>query len=265
MVLLAAFRDDKMTSSNEVLQQLNTAIVGQLPEIPKSRHEKHLALIAPNDQRHVYAEAYRNLRSALLFQAVGGERPKVILITSSVPGEGKSTVAANLASTMAQGGSRVLLIDADLRKGKLHSLLGAQADPGFAEILAKKSVVDHVIQSTSQPNLSFIGRGSEGLNPGDLFLGEATKGILDHLRAKFDHIIIDTCPVFAADDATTLAPLVDGTLFVVRGKQTEAGMAREAMELLQQRQVKILGVVFNGVDTSSRKNYYYRYPQYYSS
>jgi len=265
IILLITLRDDKISTSTEVLQQLNTAIVGQLPEISKSKEEKTLALIAPNDQRHVYAESYRNLRSALLFQVMDGKRPQVILITSSIPNEGKSTVAANLATTMALGGSKVLLIDADLRKGKLHTLLQTQAEPGFAELLSKKVVVDHVIQATNLPNLSFIGRGLQGVNPSDLFLSDATPELMDLLRKKFDHIIIDTCPVFAADDATTLAPLADGTLFVVRGKQTQAGMAREALDLLQQRQVKILGVVFNGADASSRNTHYYQYPQYYNS
>ena len=263
IVLLVGFRDDKLTSSTDIFQQLNTPIVGQLPELLKAKDEKTLALIAPNDQRHIYAESYRNLRSALLFQFSEGERPKIILITSSVPSEGKSTVAANLATTMALGGSRVLLIDADLRKGKLHTLLQAQADPGLAELLSKKAVADRVIQSTNLPNLSFMGRGAQGLNPSDLFLSDAMPELLKHLRSKFDHIIIDTCPIFAADDATTLAPLVDGTLFVVRGKNTQAGMAREALELLHQRQTRILGIVFNGVDATSRSNYYYRYPQYY--
>ena len=263
-VFRSASRDDKLNSSTDIFQQLNTAIVGQIPEISKSRKEKSVALIAPNDQRHIYAEAYRSLRSALLFQAFEVARPKVILITSAIPEEGKSTVAANLATTMALGGSRVLLIDADLRKGKLHTFIQAQADPGLAQLLAKKVVADRVIQTTSLPNLSFIGRGSEGLNPSDLFLSDATPQLFAHLRTKFDHIIIDTCPVFAADDATTLAPLVDGTLFVVRGKQTEAAMAREALELLHQRQVKILGIVFNGVDASA-DSHYYRYPQYHTS
>lgn len=262
IVALITLRDDKMTSSNDVLQQLNTPIVAQLPEMPKAKDEKTLALIAPNDQRHIYAESYRSLRSALLFQAVNGERPKVILITSSVPGEGKSTVASNLATTMAMGGSRTLLIDADLRKGKLHSFFQAQADPGLAELLAKKAVADSVIQSTNLPNLSFIGRGSEGLNPGDLFLKNTTPELIAHLRAKFDHIIIDSCPVFAADDVTTLAPLVDGTLFVVRGKQSQAKVAREALELLCQRQVKILGVILNAANTSSRDYHYYKYRDY---
>lgn len=260
IIAFLTYRDDKIVNSVDVVQNLNSAIVGQLPELPKIKGEKTLTLISPNDQRYAYAESYRNLRSALLFQAVDGERPQIIMVTSAVPGEGKSTVAANLATTMAMGGSRVLLIDADMRLGKLHTLLQAQADPGLAEVLSKKAVVDRVIQSTNLPNLSFIGRGAQGLNPSDLFLSESTKQLFDFLRTKFDHIIIDTSPVFASDDATTLAPMLDGTLFVVRGKHSEAGVARKALELLHQRQVKILGVVFNGVDTTGFSGYskYYR-------
>src|SRR6185436_175489 len=112
------------------------------------------------------AEAYRGIRSALLSAPNPNERPKVILITSAVPDEGKSTIAANLARTLALGGSRVLLVDADLRKGHLHELLGKQREPGLAELLLQTDSLENAVQTNSLPNLSFISRGGRVSHPG---------------------------------------------------------------------------------------------------
>ena len=194
---------------------------------------------------------------------VPGERPRVILITSAIPNEGKSTVAANLARTLAQGGSRVILIDGDMRKGALHQLLGLKRDPGLSDLLGKPDTLDQVIQADSALGFSFIGSGSVSRNTGDLLLGPDFDRLLARLREQFDYVLIDSSPVFAADDASTLAPKVDGTLFVVRSGFSGARLAREALDLLYQRQAKILGVVFNRANTSSRSYYYYKYADYY--
>ncbi len=173
------------------------------------------------------------------------ERPKVVLITSAVPNEGKSTVAANLAQTLALGGARVVLLDCDLRKGTLHELMGLQREPGLADVLSDPSSLDQVIQTNSVANLAFISTGKPSANSGDLFLCPAFDEVLARLRRQFDYVLIDSSPVFATDDATTLAPKVDGTLFVVRGNYSGAGQVREALELLYQRRANILGLVFN--------------------
>lgn len=265
IILLIAVRDDRLSSWSDASQNLNAAIVGQLPEMPKAKNEKDLAVIVPDDQRHMYAESLRNLRSALLYQMMDGKGTQIILVTSAVPGEGKSTVSANLATTMALGGANVILIDADLRKGKLHGLLGMEKTPGLSEILSGKSPVNAAIQKAGTPGLSFLAHGGQNGNPSDLFLTKTMSAMLEDFRKQYDHIIIDTCPVFAADAPTTLAPLVDGTLFVVRGDHTQAGMAREALDLLQQRHARILGVVFNGVKATAHAHYHYNYPEYYNS
>lgn len=281
VVLLLAVLDDRLFSLHEVNQKLGGPVLGQLPEIrTKRRQHEALPLLEEGDARHTLAESYRNLRSALLFMPSFGERPKVLLFTSAIPNEGKSTIAANLARTLALGGSRVLLVDGDLRKGVLHNLLGMQREPGLSDLLRQPEALEQdpcdgqvtlspeprlerFIQTNSLPNFSFIASGSLASNTGELFLGPAFDRVMSHLREQFDYVLIDSSPVFAADDVTTLAPKVDGTLFVVRDRYSRARPAREALELLFQRQVKILGLIFNRADPASRSYYAYKYNGYH--
>jgi capsular exopolysaccharide synthesis family protein len=211
----------------------------------------------------LYAESYRNLRSALLFLPIKGERPKIILITSALPGEGKSTVAANLAMTMASGGARVLLVDSDLRKGYLHDLLGLRKEPGLVELLHRPSDLDKIIQTNSHENFAFISRGCDVDQPGDILLSAALEQMLARWREQFDYVIVDSCPVFAADDATTLAPKLDGTLFVLRRQFAGTRMVQEALNLLNKRQARLLGLVFNRADASAQSYYYYKHSDYF--
>ena len=264
IIALITIRDDRFTSVVEVNATLGDAVVGLLPEVTQ-QGEAAMSLLELNDPRYMYAESYRSLRSALLFLPGSGERPKVLLITSAVPNEGKSTVAANLARTLALGGSRVLLVDADLRKGHLHKMLGLQCEPGLGELLRQPDNLDRVIQRDSLQNFAFLSRGKASGHSGDLFLSQAFDQVLARMRRQFDYVLIDSSPVFAADDATTLAPKVDGTLFVARGNFSGARQVREALELLRQRQAKILGLVFNRADTSARSYYYYKYADYHES
>jgi capsular exopolysaccharide synthesis family protein len=263
-IFLLAARDDRFGSVFEVNEKLGDAVVAQVPEAPLVEG-KQPVLLENGEADHMYAESYRNLRSALLFLAIEGSRPKVILITSALPNEGKSTVAANLARTLAMGGARVLLVDADLRRGALHNLLGLSRGPGLAELLRQPEDADKLLQTNSLPTLRFIPAGTRMNNPGDLFLRPELDQLLAHWRKQFDYILIDSSPVFAADDAPTLAPKVDGTLFVVRSQFSGARQVREALELLQRRQAKVLGVVFNRANATARSYYYYKYSEYYGA
>ena len=264
IVLFIAFRDDRFTSMFEVNEKFGNNIIGQVPElISLADGRKKVPLIESEEQRHIYAEAYRGLRSALLLGPAPGERPKVILITSAIPDEGKSTIAVNLSRTLALGGARVLLVDADLRKGRLHEMMEKQREPGLAEVMRQMDGWEKALQTSSLPNLAFLSRGGAISHPGDLFLAASFDELLASFRRQFDYVIIDSSPVFAADDATTLAPKVDGTIFVVRRHFSRAGAVRIALDLLQQRQARILGLVFNRADTASEANYYYK--NYYKS
>lgn len=216
IVFLMALRDDRFGSVVEVDAALGHCVVGLLPEMAE-QDKGAMSLLEPNDPRYMYAESYRNLRSALLYLPVAGERPKVLLITSAIPGEGKSTVAANLARTLAFGGSRVLLVDADLRMGHLCEMFGAPSEPGLVELLQQPDNLDQIIQKDSIQNFAFLARGKATGHSSDLFLGQAFDELLVRLRQRYDYVLVDSSPVFAADDASTLAPKADGTLFVVRG------------------------------------------------
>jgi polysaccharide biosynthesis transport protein len=261
IVFLIEKRDDRFTSVVEVHSVLGDAIVGLLPEMSPNGKEP-MRLLELNDARHGYAESYRSLRSALFFLPTEGERPKLLLITSAMPNEGKSTIAANLARTLALSGSRVLLVDGDLRKGHLHRSLNLQSEPGLADLLHDTCEPDRVIQRDSLPSFAFVACGAHLNNPGDLFLGSGLDQVLARWRREFDYVIIDSSPLFAADDASCLAPKMDGTLFVVRRGQSSARAVSEALDLLARRQARVLGVVYNGADASARSYHYYKYADY---
>jgi polysaccharide biosynthesis transport protein len=220
--------------------------------------------LSVDDERHAFLEAYRNLRSSLLYMATQGKRPRVILVTSAIPGDGKSMTTANLAITMALGGSRVLLIDADMRKGLLHRRLGLEATPGLSEVLTATTHWKEAVRNTQIPNLTLLPRGNPSRNPGEMFLNKSMRDLIAELAREFDCVIFDTAPVMAADDVTSLAPHVEGVLFVIRANYTSARIARAALDLLYQREVSVLGLVLNGVQTTGGDYYYYRYKEYYA-
>ncbi len=263
LVFLIGIRDDRFNSLAEVSEKFGDVIVGQVPDMPAISGNGRMPLLEVEDERDMYAEAYRSLRSAIFFMPAEGERPKILLVTSALPNEGKSTIAANLARTLAQGGSRVLLVDADLRRGYLHELMGMRVQPGLADLLDRPDDLEAIVQRNGLSNFAFLSRGKNVSNPGDLFLTSKLDQAFIRLREKFDYVIIDTSPVFATDDAASLAPKADGTLFVVRSGFSSAGAVKDALDLLGQRQVRVLGLVFNRANASARDYYYYKNPEYY--
>jgi capsular exopolysaccharide synthesis family protein len=267
IVFLVDLRDDRLTCLAEVTEKVNAEIMGQVPEMhPRGESDKApLPLLSQDDQRHTFAESYRNLRSALVYLQSGEQHPRVVLITSAVPNEGKTTVSVNLAQTLAFGGSRVLLVDGDLRKGSLCKMLGLQPSPGLSDLLDDQTLKAKVIQNNGVPNLCFVASGKMHGNPGDAFLGAALQNVLAGWRQEFDYVLIDSSPIFAADDAPTLAPKVDGVIFVVRGRFSRARAVATALEVLRQRQAKVLGVVYNRARASRKEHYYYTYKAYYQT
>jgi capsular exopolysaccharide synthesis family protein len=192
-------------------------------------------------------------------------KPRLLLVTSSIPNDGKSMTTANLAITMAGTGSRVLLVDADLRKGVLHQRFGVASNAGLSEALGTGQPWRQNVQPTQIPNLFLLPRGECTQASGELFLRPVTKKFLQEAVSQFDYVILDTAPVMAADDVASLAPLVDGVLFVIRAQHTSARVARAALEVLYQRRVTVLGLVFNAVDPRGGEYYYYKYKDYYAA
>jgi succinoglycan biosynthesis transport protein ExoP len=262
MILLLLDRiDDRMTSYGEFQRHFSENVVGQ---IPKEKVKGTMALLQPDDPRHVFAESYRNIRSSILFMPYDGPRPKTILVTSAVPNEGKSTVSANLAIALALSGARTLLIDSDLRRGGLREQFNSNARLGFSEILQQEVPWQEVVMPTVYPTLFLLTRGKALPQPSEHLLRNSTDQFLKEIYHQYDYTIIDSSPVLAADDTTSFAPKIDATLLVVRLSYTSARLTKKALELLYSRQVNVPGIILNYVDTSLPEYYYYQYSEYYN-
>jgi len=254
--------DDRMASFSEFQHHFSENILGQ---IPKEKTKGKVDLLQPDDARHVFAESYRNIRSSIFFMPYDGPRPKSFLVTSAVPSEGKSTLSANLAITMALSGARTLLIDCDLRRGALREAFGISSKIGFSEVLKQEVNWREVVVPTAYETLFVLPRGKTLSQPSEHLLRDSTEALLKEIYQHYDYIIIDSSPVLAADDTTSLAPKIDATIFVVRLSYTSARLTKKALELLYGRQVNIPGVILNFVDTSLPEYYYYQYSEYYST
>ena len=226
-------------------------------------HDKRIELVAQHLPKSQMSEAFRALRTALLLSQAD-HPPQVILVTSALPREGKTTAAANLAVTLAQLGDRTLLIDADLRKpgiGRLLSL-GSGKYAGLSSYLAGVSSLDLVtIQHPAIPNLSAIPTGPLPPNPADLLSSHKLTDAIGELRGKFKFIVIDSPPIMAATDAVILSVKADGVLLVVRSGETPKEAFTRTRDLLLSVKCHLLGVVLNAVD-SSAPDYYYSYRYY---
>jgi polysaccharide biosynthesis transport protein len=262
ILLLLDRIDDRMASFGEFQHHFSENVLGQ---IPKEKTKGRVTLLQPDDARHVFAESYRNVRSSIFFMPYEGPRPKTMLVTSSVPNEGKSTISSNLAITMALSGARTLLIDGDLRRGALREAFGVSSKIGFSEVLKQEVNWQEVVVPTTYPNLFLLPRGKTLGQPSEHLLRDSTDTILREMYNNYDYIIIDSSPVLAADDSTSLAPKIDATLFVVRLSYTSARLTRKSLELLYNRQVNVPGVILNYVDTSLPEYYYYQYSEYYNT
>jgi protein-tyrosine kinase len=226
---------------------------------PKWKTDARMSVFEGGDDGHVGAERFRTLRSRLY--QIGGTRPlRRLIVTSSLPAEGKTFVAANLAqSIVRQPDRKVLLIDADLRASRLHQLLGAPRSPGLSDYLRAVADEFQVVQKGSESNLCFIPAGSEAPNPSELLLNDRMKRLLELMTPIFDWIIIDTPPALPVHDASMMADLCDGVLFVVRAGATDHELATKAAAGFQDK--NLLGVVLNRVDgDAGYGGYYYSYP-----
>ena len=253
LAVVPAFEDSKHDGSR----------TKTLKEAIGNGHSRNVELVAQHLPKSQMSEAFRALRTALLLSQAG-RPPQVILVTSALPQEGKTTAAANLAVTLAQLGDRTLLIDADLRKpgiGRLLNMNGGK-HAGLSSYLAGVSSLDLVtVQHPSVPNLSAIPTGPLPPNPADLLSSHRLADAIAQLRAKFKFIVIDTPPVMAATDAVILSVQADGVLLVVRSGETPKEAFTRTRDLLVSVKCRLLGVVLNAVN-SRAPDYYYSYRYY---
>jgi protein-tyrosine kinase len=223
------------------------------------RIDARMSVFEGGDEANVGAERFRTLRSRL-YQIAGTRPLRRVVVTSSVPTEGKTFVAANLAQSMVrQPDRKVLLIDADLRASRLHQVLGTAREPGLADYLRGDADEFKVVQRGTDAHLCFIPAGTEVSNPSELLLNDRMKRLLEVMTPIFDWVILDTPPALPVHDASMLADLCDGVLFVVRAGVTDHQMATKAATEFQEK--NILGVVLNRVDSDAGYGgYYYGYP-----
>ncbi len=265
LIVALGVLDQRIINAEDLRRRFELPV---LAVIPLERHagRKNLDLLQLKDPRHLFAEACRTLRSSLLFLRTPQEQPlRSIALTSAIPEEGKSTLSVNLAIALSFTASRTVLVDADLRRGRLHRQLDLKDAPGMGDLLAGKADVDSVIQRTGFDSLDVITSGNSGERPGELLLGHRMDSLLHELRKRYDFVIIDTAPILAADDTTGFAAKTDAVLFVVRSASAQPGQVKASLDRLQSRGVNVPGFVLNCVDTRGADYYYYRkYHNYYS-
>ena len=216
-------------------------------------------LITITNPKSPIAEAYRTLRTNIQFSNID-ENLKVLCVTSSGPLEGKTTTSCNLAETFAQSGHRVLLIDGDLRKPRVHKVFRLSGSKGITNLLAGQMNLEEVTHLVGS-GLNVIPCGPIPPNPSELLGSKRMKELLDELKKHYDIIIIDAPPVGVVTDSAILSTIVDGTVLVVASGKTEIENGRRAKQLLENVDARILGVVMTMIPVT--KNSYYGY-QYYS-
>jgi polysaccharide biosynthesis transport protein len=240
-----------------VKKALSLPILGR---ILADRWATHRRTVLDCDRHHyAFAESFRNLRSGMLNLPGEIRSKRCFSITSAVPGEGKSVTAVNLSIALAATGTRTLLIDGDLRRGKLHELLAAGAGPGFSDLITRQNSVDQVVQTTRMPNLFLIAAGPRIPNIAEQLLSFGFGSLLVDLNQHFDFIVVDTPPVLAADDALTIAAATEWTMFVVRLGYSRPPHSHLAVDDLLARQIQVAGVVVNCVPRRMTGSHYYNY------
>ncbi len=211
------------------------------------------------------AESYRAMRTSILLTSAGTP-PKVVLVTSALPQEGKTTTSINCAVVLAQKGARVLLVDADLRRPSIHKTLGMGPRPGLSNVLTGNATLRQTtVRSNILPNLLILPAGTPPPNPAELLASTGMKNILAELREEYDHIVIDTPPTLSVTDAVVLSTSADSVVLVIRSGQTTKHALRRARELLTQVNARISGVLMNAVDLSSADYHYYEYQGKYGN
>lgn len=251
------YLDDTVKTPDDVTRRLKLPLLGIVPAVRGDR-----VPLLTGKVPHDFGEAFRSLRTSLVFTSGGGST-RVIAVTSSQPLEGKTTTACNLAAALALGGSRVLLIDADMRRPGLHRAMGLQNAIGLSHLLVGQTRVRDAVQRTSEPNLFVISAGRTPPNPSELLSSDRMKGFIANLVAgPFDWVIIDTPPVLAVTDAVIIAQAVSGLVFVIGAEMTRRVHAERALETLRASRPHLVGAVLNRVDFDGNKYYYSRYYGY---
>ena len=205
--------------------------------------------------KSIDAQAYRSLRSNIEYSSFDDEY-RAIVVTSSVPGEGKSTTSGNLALSLAQSGNKVLLVDCDMRKPSIHKKFKISNMSGTAELLLRKESFEDVANCYNE-NLTIITAGKIPPNPSEMLSSRAMTAFIKEMKKEFKYIILDTPPLQAVTDAQVLSTKADGVLLVVRAGSTKRDAVLNSVDLIKKVKGKVIGMVLNGVENKKNSYYYY--------
>lgn len=271
LALLLEFLDSSVTSQQEIEERLKLAFLGFIPSIP----DEEVAAGAtgppgPMRDLHVFkhpksnvAEACRAVRTNLLFMTPD-DPFKTMVVTSSGPQEGKSTTVISLGIAMAQSGSKVILLDTDMRRPRLHKAFGVSNEVGVSSLVVGEGKLEDAIKSTEVPNLFVLPCGPIPPNPAELLHTQAFKDLLGKLEGKYDKVLLDSPPIGAVADAVVLGTQVDGVLMVLKAGITHREVAKRAVRALNDVKARTFGAVLNDINLEKSKygDYYYAYRQY---
>lgn len=261
------YLDNTIKIPEDVKQHLKIPYLGPTPLFETESKgnpsgNPDLELVTLNSPKSTASESYRGIRTSILFSSAESA-PQTILITSAGPREGKTITAANLAVTMAQAGSKVIILDCDMRRPKVHKVFGMARDCGISSLLVGSSGIQEAIIHTKIPNLDIIPCGPIPPNPSEILGSARMTALLNVLRKQYNHILIDSPPSTAVTDAVVLSKSVDGVILVIRAGDTAREIVKNGIAQLGDVGAHILGAVLNGVNMGRDSYYYYQYYYYY--
>ncbi|MDE2407261.1 MAG: polysaccharide biosynthesis tyrosine autokinase [Xanthomonadaceae bacterium] len=262
VAFLLEFLDDTLKTPGDIEQKLKLAVLGVVPKLGS----RDSVAVVSEDPQSSFSEAYRSVRTALQFATDHGV-PRTLLISSSGPGEGKSTTAQALARQLTQMGKRVLLVDADLRNPSLHKTFGLRAEHGLSSLLAGACAFSAALQPSGHERLDLILAGPLPPNPAELLSGSKMISLLTVGAERYDHVIVDGPPVLGLADAPILANAVDGTLLMVTSGKTKISAAQAALKRLLAARARIVGCLLTKYDARTAGygyGYGYRHESYYA-
>lgn len=270
LAYLLELADRSYRGPDEIAGDLGMPIIGHLPLASLSNSKRidakiDSSVVTVHKSKSAVSEAFRGIRTALFFNNQQGNM-KVIQVTSPIPGDGKSTIASNLAVSIAQSGRKVCLVDCDFRRPRVSKIFGVGSDVGLVQVISEKSKLEEAIQDSSIENLSVLSCGRRPANPAELLSSEKFQAIIAELRKKFDYVILDTPPVLVVSDPATVAPVADGVILTVRLRRNLKPIAIRASQMLHAMNANMIGVVVNGVGVGANGYGYggYRYDSYNS-
>lgn len=253
------YMDDTIKTAEDVDRFLQLPLLDIVP----LSEAKNGPLFILNDPKSNMAEAYRTIRTGIMLSSLDEEPLKVLLVTSAIPNEGKSTTATNLAIAMAQMGERVLLVDIDMRRHNLHELFNIDNSVGISDVIVDPSRLPDAVRAVEAvPNLHIITGGTLAPNPSELLGSDRMRNLVTGMKDKFDRIILDSPPLLPFSDSLVLSRLADGVVLVAWGAKTPRDVIQQAGQLLKGANARIIGVVLNRIDTSKHSSYAY-YSYYY--